>query len=412
MFDPSKLPDLSKPRLRVEHDGYLAMFVPDSTLDGLQSFHFIVKRTFDFAPNEMLQTKTWQRQIFTSDQYFENGNPYEAAVRFESDLCPPKVGVDVLVNAICYPPGGEARQCYPEVKVGDHPVRRVAVIGDRVAWIKGGGTPVFSPAKKFSALPLRYEYAYGGVDRQHAMSPLMCGSNPIGTGYLMAPVQGEAPRDRWTPLPNIEWPDRLLTPDTLLVPMMGKQAELRAPAGFGPIPRHWEPRSLKAGMPGDAKPMWKLLFADQDKDGEHFREMQPSFWNAAPEGMVFPQLEGHEKITLRHMHRQWEDLVIRLPIMQPSLRVAINDNAMEAVAVTLDTVQVEVEAGEVMLTWRGTVPRPDDLDALDKLTGVLMEIDGELVLPAPLLGTGFPIALLKGDFPGPDVLKLKGVTRP
>lgn len=399
-FDPKDLPDLSKPRLRVEHDGYLAMFFPDSTLEGLQSFHFVVKRTYAIAANEMLQPKSWQHQVFTSDVYWEGGNPFEAALRWETDLCPPKTGTDVLVNAICYPPGGEARQCYPEVRVGEHPARRVAVIGDRVAWQKAGGAVVFSPAEKFSALPLRYEYAYGGVDRQHDLSPLLCQSNPIGAGYLMAPTDGMAPRDRWTPLPNIEWPDRLLTPDTLLVTPQ-KKVEVRPPAGFAPIPRHWEPRSLKAGMPEDAKPLWKQLFGDTDAEGEHFREMQPDFWSAAPEGMCFPYLEGHEKITLRHMHRQHEDLVFRLPISQPSLRVAINDEAMEAVSLVLDTVQVEVELGECMLSWRGTVRAPDSLEGLDKLERVLMEVDGALVLPAPLVGTGFPKVLLEGGAIGP-----------
>ena len=40
------LPDAARPPRRVEHDGYLVMFAPDSSLEGLESLHFTVKRTY------------------------------------------------------------------------------------------------------------------------------------------------------------------------------------------------------------------------------------------------------------------------------------------------------------------------------------------------------------------------------
>ena len=136
----------------------------------------------------------------------------------------------------------------------------------------------------------------------------------------------------------------------------------------------------------------------------------PAPWSCASPGLCLPHLEGHEKITLRHMHRDRDDLVLRLPISKPKLRVAINDAAMAPVKLTLDTVHIEVEAEEVMLAWRGTV-KPG-ITNLDDLKRVLIEVDGKLTLPAPLIGTGFPADLLTGEFPGPDVLNLKGIPRP
>jgi hypothetical protein len=399
-----------RPRPYVEHDGYLVMFVPDSDLDGLKSFHLVIKRTYHIAPDQRLERTTWQRQICQGDEYFDGAGPFESSLRTETELGPPKAATDIIVNATCYAPGGEATHCYPEVRVGKH-LKRLIVIGNRIATIRAGKDPEFTPAQKFSALPVRYEYAYGGVDQQHSMAPLMCPTNPLGMGYLVAGLDADPPRDRWTVMPNIEDPENLIQPGSLLVPSV-QDAKVREPAGLGWVPRHWEPRALLAGMPAGAKPLWQKLFGDKDKEGKHFKELQAGFWNGAPRGLQVPLLEGHEKISLKHLHRTREEFALVLPMDQPRLRVGINDTELQKVAVKLNTVQIEVEKGEVYLSWRGTLPAPNGLKSLEDLTRVLLEVDGQLVLPAPLVGTGFPIDLLTGAFPGPDLLELKGLPKP
>ena len=408
-----KLPDdfdPGRPRPYVEHDGYLVTFVPDSDLDGLRSFHLIVKRTYHLVPDQRLERAKWQRQICLADEYFEGGNPFDVSVRTETELGPPKPFTDVVVNATCYAPGGEATHCYPEVRAGKY-LKRLIVVGNRVAIVRPGQDPAFTPAQKFSALPVRYEYAYGGVDRQHSMSPLMCPTNPVGTGYLVAPLDADPPRDRWVVMPNIEDPVDLIQPDSLIVPA-AQGAKVREPAGFGWVPRHWEPRSLLAGMPAGAKPLWDKLFGEADKEGKHFKELQPAFWNGASRGLQVPLLEGHEKLSLKHLHKSREEVALVLPMDQPRLRVGVNDVALQKVPLKLNTVQIEVERGEVYLGWRGTLPAPEGLKSLEDLKRVLLEVDGELTLPAPLVGTGFPIDLLTGAFPGPDILDLKGLPKP
>ena len=404
-------PDFNAGRQRpyVEHDGYLVMFVPDSDLDGLKAFHMVIKRTYQLMPDQRLERTTWQRQLCLADEYWDKGGPFETSLRTEAELGPPKPLADVIVNATCYAPGGEATHCYPEVRVGKA-LRRLIVIGNRTAVLRPGRDVVFTPAQKFSALPMRYEYAYGGVDRQHSMAPLMCPTNPLGMGYMVAGLDADPPRDRWTVMPNIEDPEQLIQPNSLLVPAV-QDAKVREPAGFGWIPRHWEPRALLAGMPAGAKPLWEKLFGDNDKEGKHFKQMQAGFWNGAPRALQVA-LEGHEKITLKHLHRTREELALMLPMDQPRLRVAINATEMQKVPVKLNTVQIEVEKGEVYLTWRGTLPAPAGLTSLEDLTRVLLEVDGELTLPAPLVGTGFPLDLLTGAFPGPDLLALKGLPKP
>lgn len=406
---PPQTPPAGKPVTHVRHDGYLAMFVPDSDLGGLHSFHFVVKRTYRFTHDDMIVPTEWQEALVLGDRYHEGGGPYDAALAVENELGPPKPCTDVLVEANCYAPGGEATYCRPSVSIGKE-TRELIVMGDRFAVLRPGQKPIFTPAAKFSVLPIRYEFAYGGVDRQHTLAPLMCPTNPIGVGFLLAPTDGSPPRDQWTPLPNIEHPASMVTVDTLLVPH-DQLENVRAPAGFGPVPKHWEPRSRFAGMPASAKPFWNLMHGAETQVGKMFREMQPSFWSCAAAGMAFPLLEGHEKIVLRHMTRDREETSLRLPVSKPKLRAGFDDAPLQDVKLSLSTVSIAVERGEVTLSWRGTLPSPEGL-TLDKLQRVPLEVDGELVLPAPLVGTGFPLDLLKTSYPDLELLDVKGLPKP
>lgn len=405
----SGAPPPGKPVTHVRHDGYLAMFVPDSDLGGLHSFHFVVKRTFTFAHDEMAEPTSWQRMLVLGDRYFEGGGPYDASLEAENELAPPIAGTDVLVQGLCYAPGGEATYCRPAISIGKE-TRELIVMGDRFAIVRPGAPPVFTPAAKFSVIPLRYEFAYGGVDRQCALAPLLCPTNPIGQGFLVEPVEGEAPRDRWTALPNIENPRDMVTVDNFLV-QHNQLGQVRSPAGFGPVPKHWEPRAGKAGMPASVKPLWNLLHGSETKMGQNFKELQPDFWSSAAPGMGFPRLDGHEKIVLRHMSRDREETSLRLPVRAPKLRAAFNDGPLTPVKLSLASVQIDAELGELCLLWRGTLPSPEGL-VLDKLARLPMEVDGELVLPAPLVGSGFPLDLLKTSYPGLELLDVSGLPRP
>jgi hypothetical protein len=98
--------------------------------------------------------------------------------------------------------------------------------------------------------------------------------------------------------------------------------------------------------------------------------------------------------------------------MRPNLRAAFNDGPMTQVALSLATVTIDPELEEVVLQWRGTLPVPETLKSLDALKRLPMELDGELTVPAPLLGTSFPPALLEGGESGPELLDLRGLPLP
>lgn len=392
----------------VEHDGYLVMCLPDSDLDGLQRFHFAVKRTCAFELEGKAEPARWQQRLVPADTHFEGGDPFTSAVQQATETAPPFGGTDVAVVGHAWAPGGEATHFYPSVQVGSHS-HRILAIGDRVAVVDCEGKAHISRPRPFGCRPIRYEYAYGGVDQQHPAAPVPCPSNPIGVGFLLGPGDGHPPHEAWTPMPNFEDPDRVYDRDTLVVPST-RDRPVRPPAGFGWIPAHWEPRSLKAGMPESTRRFWLMAHADHDPEGEQFRALDPSFWRAANPGLQLPLLRGDETVTLTHLHPSRESYRFRLPGLDPKLAIAINGEKARPVPLELSMVHIDADLGEVQLVWRGTLPRPEYLEGLHTLTRMEYEVDGVPVLPAALVGTGFPIELMRGELP-PGTLDLSALDR-
>lgn len=412
---PIEVPEIPIPKVdpfgpspRIEHDGYLVMALPDSDLEGLRCFHFVVKRTCAFEPEGRAEPVDRQARLNTADLHYEDADPYSADLRQETELGPPRGGTDIGISGHVYAPGGEATHCYPAVQVDSHRAEILA-IGDRFAAVDTAGKAHISRPLPFAVRPLRYALAYGGVDHQHPLAPLVCRSNPLGVGFLVGPAEGDPPREMWTPMPNFEDAKRPLDRDTLVIPLQ-KELPLRPPAGFGWIPKHWEPRASLAGMPESTKPYWIMAHGEHDPEGRHFRAMTPGFHRGANPALQLPHLKGTEAITLKHMHPEQEEIRFRLPGLSPRLRISINGASLVPVSLELSTVHVEADLGEVQLTWRGTVMRPDSLESLDALKRLEYEVDGVPTLPAPLIGTGFPIELMSGELP-PGLLDLSPLER-
>lgn len=369
------------PRTHLRHDGFLGVFAIDAAR-GWGALHFTVKRTFALEPATLMRPVSWQQVCFVADRYFEDAPPHLAGVQYESDFGPPKPVCDVVVDARCHPPGGKARRCDVAVKVGDHPAVELTVVGDRLAIIAPDERVAFTPAVDFDTRPIRYEWAYGGADST-AEVPFPSPANPIGVGYAMRRT-GEKRRWRWVVLPNIEPAGRLMTPETFLADADPYRA--RPPAGFGWISRYWAPRMLESGMPAEAAGFWSMLFPDQDEANGISRTRKARFHQGAVPGLQLP-IEGHELITLTHLHPEHPKLIVQLPIVEPRLRVRVGEDEPAAVKMSLSTVHLQVERDRATLCWRGTLSRPEaDPEAP---APVAMKVDGRR-LPPPETVTDLP----------------------
>src|SRR5438552_13985592 len=154
------------------------------------------------------------------------GDPSASSHIRDSEAVITKPTTDVLVLGQAYAPRG--RPCArldASIKI-EAIDKTVTVWGDR-CWDSGRtGVRVTDPLP-FETMPIVYERAFGGISPRDPEDPPQWDErNPAGTGFVTRPTHVAGVR-----LPNLEAPDRLLTP----------WRNRPTPAGLGPFARHWSP---------------------------------------------------------------------------------------------------------------------------------------------------------------------------
>jgi hypothetical protein len=240
-----------------------------------------------------------------------------------------------------------------------------------------------STAKAAVRTPLRYEYAYGGecrvesgsadagrVPAKHRLSAEQrqtypdpatapeahdsCQQNPVGRGFTRTWFL-DACGIESLPAPCIEYPAQPFTASGFWQ-MAGGDAP-QAPGGMGYVGRGWLPRRDLIGQV-DMKTSWKddevpLLPKDFD-----FR-----YWNGAPTDQQCPYMEGGEQFLLTNLcaanapYARVDDkgnsmLAFSIPKESLFLLGIDADSAIAAMPMTIDTVLIDLDAGQVQLTWR------------------------------------------------------------
>ena len=381
---------MSRPFVR--HAGYLVQPLPDTTPEGLAGFHFILKRSYDLDPGGALHPRERQRVLNLADVYREPAAASRSALEHGSDLTPPKPRCDFILRGHCHPPGGEATQCTVTLRAGD--VRKdVLVLGDRAAWLPRGARKArVSKPRPFHAMPLGWERAYGGV-ADYSAGELPHAGNPAGVGLWVADGPDEPPKDRWGPLPNLETPAAPLQVDALVIePKALDRAP--APTGVGWVAPHWWPRRRHAGHDPRFRAVFDRMTAGRPPGlpAQPFPERDPAYFNSAPADQTFPLPVGGERMSVRHVHPEHEELTFRLPAVTPALRWSMG-RTWWPVPLQLDTVVLDADRLLVELSWRGTGPVHQRMTLLD-VPKLLFEVDGEPTLPAPLVDRGFPMSLI------------------
>lgn len=241
---------------------------------------------------------------------------------YPSDFVPYKPRADVLVLATAHAPGKQPlTRLSVRIRVGALD-KSLTVLGPRV-WERGtwGGSTPGAP-KPFASAPITYENALGGPK-----SP----KNPVGRGFGT-----DAP-------PLVEDPRR---------PVTGTN-DAGDPAGFAPVAVGWQPR---AGLAGKYDQRW------QKERWPWFPEdFDYGYFNAAPsDQQVEGYLRGDEELVFDNLHPEHVVFRTRLPGRRVRCfleeRDARGQNAFREVALNLDTLWIDLNAGKMALTWRGHVP--------------------------------------------------------
>ena len=296
--------------------------------DGTEVWLVAVKCTFDIKDDGRTQVSDDQPPVLRIPEYL--GDPADSSLRYDADLVLTKPTTDVVVVAHAYAPNGEpATQVDVGFQIG--PVRKfLRVLGDRTWGALGPSRPA-----PFVKLPIVYERAFGGVDRQSAHPERDWDwRNPAGTGFATS-AQNLAGQ----PLPNIEYADET----------MSAWNSRPRPAGLGPIANHWQPR---VGFGGTYDDRWMetrqpLLPVDFDD----------RFFQCAPQDQWAPDfLRGGEPCVLWGLTAGGV-LRFQLPKVFLGFETRFFDGSRETHKQRrLHTVIVEPEFPRVSLVWHTALP--------------------------------------------------------
>jgi hypothetical protein len=297
----------------------------------------VLRGTFQIEPGRRLRLVEKQEPPIMADQYF--GEPGKSSLRFENSLAPYKPRTDLLINAKAHAPGGRpSAEWTVSVHIGAIK-KQLKVTGPR-HWERRHRRWVLSPAEAVTAVPVRYENAYGG-SYSIGKEIKSCDLNPIGVGFTdhnsTSPVT--APQ---------------------ILPLDCKPLEFGrpiAPEGFGPIAPAWSPRRERAGK------------FDADWKNERWPDLPEdfsfAFYNTASSGLTLPSFAtGAEEVSLINLSPNGM-LKFGLPQFELATLLRFESGQMFPGPVVLDTIHVEVPESRAYLTWRGIYPLSPPLRVLE-----------------------------------------------
>ena len=363
--------------------------LPGQTDKGEYILSVLLKRSYHIRPEKKCLRMAKDRKLNPGDIHYDG--PMNSSVQFESDFVPYKLKTDVVLNgnAYAYPEESPVYQITASLIIDNIVRKDILVTGNRQCIYRPRQLPEFTDPTPFETIPIIYENAYGGIDVFYKVDILSSNenvqsagypANHLGKGFVMNNKK-EAIQN--LPLPNIENPNDLITPERLVVKSIinNQWEEQPEPQGFGWVSKFWQPRASLAGvMPADL-PFFNQMkeeYAkhipsekdkkDYEKSMEEFPMMDFNFFNGASSGMSFDYLKGNETIRLTHLHPDGE-ISFQLPGGQPKIDLDIGIETQSPDDVVLHTIMICIEQMQVDLVWRKAFiyPGPEWLKDMKKM---------------------------------------------
>jgi hypothetical protein len=268
-------------------------------------------------------------------------DPATSSIRRPSDLAPYKPGTDVILVGHAHGQNPSATFVDVTLRVGNLQ-KIVRAHGLRALQLASFGGLSAGPARPLrEPVPLRWELAYGGVDRSDPERPIAEPKNPLGRGFAK---NGKALVGQ--PAPQLEDPAR---------PFGGRDP---VPASFGALHRHWQPRVSFAGTYDDAWMETRMPILPRDFDDRYHVTAPPDQWSLRP-------LFSDDPIELLGATEEGA-LRARLPRISPRFR-ALVDGATKELPTHLDTIFIDADARRVELTHRASVRLPPKWERLQSI---------------------------------------------
>lgn len=321
-------------------------FVADLTIshnrDGREQLVVILKATYRVHDHGAPEPAEEQSPVIPADVY--HGEPATSSLFFESELMPKKPATDVVLVGHAYAPHQRpATQVDVGLRVG--PVSKIIrVFGDRY-WDIGLLRQRQTPPLPFEKMPLIFERAFGGEDREgeegkRKREP----RNPVGRGYFWP----SNPAKTW-PLPNLEDPKALIN----------NLRDRPPPVCFGFVGRHWQPRVDLVGTYDEAWQQARFPLLPEDFDERHFNAAHPDL-------ITQTHLQGDEPVEAHHVTATSTPWRFNLPGYRPHAEVSVG-NQKEAVQLDFDTLLLQPDEDQFSMIWRGNLDIHNQLLKVTKI---------------------------------------------
>ncbi|KYF49767.1 hypothetical protein BE04_24740 [Sorangium cellulosum] len=319
--------------------------VPMKSKEGRDVLVVLIKYTFLVSPAGAVELDSKGGEPPTLVDEYNDGNAGGGSIRKPSQLYDAKPGTDVILVGHAHPPL-RGRTTHVDVRLRVGPVaKEIRAHGLRV-WQAGalGGLSA-GPARPISEpIPLVYELAWGGMDVSDPERPVAEPRNLVGRGVAR------------------DWKSLLGQPAAQLEdPANPIGSRSVAPACFGAIHRHWQPRVRFAGTYDERWMETRLPLPPSDFDERYHVSVPPDQWSAAP-------LRGDEpfEITGATIGGRWAFQLPRLALGVSSVTMGRRAEHRSQ----LDMILIDADVGRVELSFRAVVPLPRKFEMLDKLVVV------------------------------------------
>lgn len=302
-------------------------------------------------------------------------------LQHDSDLYPLKNFTDVIIK-------GTARnkqsvgKFLVQAQVGRY-LTEIMVVGNRKAYLSHSNKIEFTAPEIIKEVPLRYDYAYGGVDVEAekkiilpdpeivkqlppgldllAKSLFRYQRNPAGKGFI---VQKNPASFENLELPNLEDPGDLLTPENLLTGDENRWHEMPVPRCTDWVDHGFFPRFAYLGVAKVFEhPPHRLKeiinkWADEGllNNTRSLLPLNMRFANGASLGLQLPYLFPGEAVRLINMHPQMSDLKFHLPLEYPKIWVDGRKGKLLETRPVIHSVVIEPDENKVSILWRGSGP--------------------------------------------------------
>jgi hypothetical protein len=290
----------------------------------------VIKGTFVLPdPGEPVRLADEQSPLVMADTFC--GEPGLSAPMHEIDFAPRKHVCDVLlVGSAHAPQGRQVARMRAGISVGAME-KAFEVVGDRV-WQAGVTGVTASAPLPFTQMPISYDVAFGGIDRNGDNGGLDDAylPNPVGRGWhkhlKSSLIDGK-------PLPNTEQFGKA-------VAFPGDKYE---PMALGPLARAWPQRARYAGTYDDEWLANVFPFLPKDFDERYYQ--------AAPEDQQLPTPIGPTEVMLRGFTPDGVRQFV-LPHFEAPVQVFPRAGGRGQQSAKLDTLVFEPDALRFTMTWR------------------------------------------------------------